>query len=279
MVRIVWVGDENDTYRELSRQGDISVERASTVEEARRASEGADYLVSGYEVNGRTAPELFERVREASPDTHCVLLTDRDESEISLGGDVVFDYVRRGSQREERLTSLLRYSALRRSQVAYPLPEDEQERLNEIERYELDEIDAGRLDKITELVARFFETDIAYVGIVDKNEQDYVSCHGVELSTVDRQDTVCTHAIASVGITVTEDPLNDPRFEGNEAVHDIGARLYAGAPITTSAGATVGTLCLMDGEKRDFGDEDRDSLRKFADVVSESARLVSTGMA
>ena len=52
-------------------------------------------------------------------------------------------------------------------------------------------------------------------------------------------------------LVIVTDARQDPRFENDPAVvQDNGVRFYAGAPITLSNGAKVGTLCVIDREPR-----------------------------
>ena len=44
-----------------------------------------------------------------------------------------------------------------------------------------------------------------------------------------------------------------------------GIRFYAGAPLRTSAGLVLGSLCVIDMEPREFSDEERVSLQNMAD--------------
>jgi len=66
-----------------------------------------------------------------------------------------------------------------------------------------------------------------------------------------------------------EDALQDVRFADNPLVNPgpPGIRFYAGAPLTLSTGHRVGTLCLIDTQRRRFSPEERGLLEAMARTV------------
>jgi GAF domain-containing protein len=68
-------------------------------------------------------------------------------------------------------------------------------------------------------------------------------------------------------VLVCEDVTKDPRFADNPLILEKGIRFYAGAPLRTSDGVVLGSLCVIDMEPRQFSEADRDRLQAMADEV------------
>jgi GAF domain-containing protein len=65
----------------------------------------------------------------------------------------------------------------------------------------------------------------------------------------------------------------DPRFAQNPLVlEEPRIRFYAGQPVRGPGGHNVGTLCIMDRQPREFGDEDRGTLRDLAELVEKEIK-------
>lgn len=126
-----------------------------------------------------------------------------------------------------------------------------------------------RFDRLTRLAANSLETETALVSLVDSDRQWFKSCHGFSGTETSRDISFCTHAIEAPDIMVVLDATKDPRFADNPLVtNEPFIRFYAGAPLITSQGHALGTLCVLDYKPREtFDDTDREILRDLADSV------------
>ena len=159
-----------------------------------------------------------------------------------------------------------------------PLPPDEDARLQALARYEV--FDTGpepSFDRITSLAARLFEVPVALISLVGRDRQWFKSRHGVTLCETARDVSFCTHAILlppTAGVFVVADAAQDPLFVSNPLVTGpLGVRFYAGAPLRTTDGLAIGSLCLMDTRPREFSEEDRATLLDLAASVMEILEL------
>lgn len=69
---------------------------------------------------------------------------------------------------------------------------------------------------------------------------------GLDLQQTARDVSFCGRAILDHDVSVVESALRDPRFVDNPLVAGPPhVRLYAGAPLRSSEGPHLGTLCVM----------------------------------
>lgn len=256
----------------------MTVRTAATLSDATAGlGPDVDCVVTEYDLPDGTGLELLAAVRSDYPDTPCVLFTDRRAGDIDTAAfeGVVVEYLSKGrTNSRDRLRELVDTLVARRSQVGYPLPPDEDARLAALAEYDLPKLEtAATFDRLTELAARHFGVDKAFLGIVTEHRERFVSCHGGEMEPLQREDTMCAHAVAADDMLVVPDIREDDRFAHNAALERLGIRSYAGAPVRTPDGAAVGSLCLTDDEVRTYSTADREYLRLLAEEVAEQLEL------
>ena len=156
-----------------------------------------------------------------------------------------------------------------------PLPENEAARLETLHRYGiLDTLPEQGFDDLSRLAAIICGTPIALVSLVDANRQWFKSRIGMEVSETSRDIAFCAHAILQPDVMVVSDALADERFRTNPLVTDHpSVRFYAGAPLTTSEGHALGTLCVMDHEPREMSLEQRQALKALSRLVVTQLEL------
>lgn len=231
-----------------------------------------DCVVTEYELPEASGLDLAAHVRETYPDAGFILYTATDRSEIDTEGsdETVTEFVDKdGPDAAGELWRVVRFTAEFRTQSAYPLPQNEEERLEALEAYQLDpeEIrpDVGHL---TDLAAQYFDAPKASVNLIKEHSQEFLTCHGANWTPTAREDSICTYTILEENeVTLIGDVKSDPRFERNERLDEMGIRSYAGANLTTDDGLSIGTLCVYDDEPRTFSADDQEFLGKLSDVA------------
>jgi PAS domain S-box-containing protein len=147
--------------------------------------------------------------------------------------------------------------------------EYEQRRLNALKLYDiLDTLPEKEYDDITRLAAEICQTPIALISLVDANRQWIKSRFGLELEETDREVSFCAHAIKDEHIFEVADATADTSFANNPLV--TGApyiRYYAGAPLITSEGYRLGTLCVINSTPHKLGENQKRSLQILAQSV------------
>lgn len=122
-------------------------------------------------------------------------------------------------------------------------------------------------DTVTREAAKIVNVPVSLVSIIE-TDQEFWKLHGglpPDLAGGDglRESSVCDTNGAD-DILDVEDVANDPRYASDTLLQKRGIRFYAGVPLRTSDGHSVGTLCLTDTEPHPLSDRDRDQLRALA---------------
>jgi len=165
------------------------------------------------------------------------------------------------------------------SMLPPPVPPSEPDRLRALSDYEvLDTPEEEVFDDLVRLAAHVMRTPAALVSLVDANRQWCKARRGFEARETPREVSFCGHVVADGRPLVVPDAAADPRFHDNPLVRaEPPLRFYAGMPLTTAAGFTLGTLCVVDHRPREVTAEQvglLESLARLTMYQLELRRLV-----
>jgi signal transduction protein with GAF and PtsI domain len=153
--------------------------------------------------------------------------------------------------------------------IKAPIPFREATRLKALLDYDV--LDTGPEDNFDDLVKMASDicgTKIALVSLVDENRQWFKAKHGLQDSETSRDISFCGHAIQGSDVFVVEDAHKDERFFDNPLVTGPQHfRFYAGAPLISSEGEAIGTLCVIDPETRKLSEEQARHLKILSKQV------------
>lgn len=145
----------------------------------------------------------------------------------------------------------------------------EADRIAALRRYRiLDTSPEEAFDDLVHAAALVCRTPISLISLVDIARQWFKARQGIPETELPRESAFCAHAIQGSDVLVVSDTHSDPRFADNPlVVGDPHIRFYAGAPIVTLEGLSLGTICVIDRVPRTIGPEEMRALRGMARQV------------
>jgi GAF domain-containing protein len=123
----------------------------------------------------------------------------------------------------------------------------------EVDAYQVvDTFEEQAYDDITRLVAATFGTPIAVIAFLDGDRNWFKSRIGLNAEQAPREHALCQHMLLQAGqVLVVNDASMDERFSANPLVTgDPNIRFYAGAPLLSPGGHTLGAICAIDTQPR-----------------------------
>lgn len=130
----------------------------------------------------------------------------------------------------------------------------------------LDTAPEAAFDDLVELARMVCDAPVAAVSLVDGDRQWFKAEYGLAFSEMPRSASICSLAIeAPDDVFVAHDVLNALGL--SHQVRDAegrALRFYAAAPLRTSDGFALGTLCVLDHEPRELSAAQRSSLLALA---------------
>ncbi|KAL5526390.1 hypothetical protein ACEPAF_8113 [Sanghuangporus sanghuang] len=159
-----------------------------------------------------------------------------------------------------------------------PFPRDEAERRRALRKFNIvhtmPDVNFDRIAYLTKLV---FSTKIVVVSLIDEDEEWFKMESGMGMQTLPRDISFSAHAILQRGDepTVVLDTRRDWRFSMNPLVVERPyVRFFASAPLRTSEGHNVGSLCVMDDQPHsEFTPRQRHTLKEFSAIVMREMEL------
>jgi diguanylate cyclase (GGDEF)-like protein/PAS domain S-box-containing protein len=120
-------------------------------------------------------------------------------------------------------------------------------------------------DDLTHLAATVCGTPVAVVSIIDNDRMWFKSCYGLNIKETPTDISFCKYAIYQDDIFEVPNALEDSRFANNPFVTgEPHVRFYAGMPLISPEGQTLGTLCVVDQVPKKLTNEQKNSLRVLA---------------
>ncbi|MGI4985746.1 MAG: putative bifunctional diguanylate cyclase/phosphodiesterase [Janthinobacterium lividum] len=136
----------------------------------------------------------------------------------------------------------------------------------------LDTPQSEAFDRITRMASRLFGTPIAAISLTDSDRQWFKSHLGTASRELPRHQAPCATVTDTSELLVVDDLLTHACFS-DSPLAQAGVRFYAGAPLRTRDGHTLGAICVLDHRPRTATDDELAALRDFAAMVMAQIEL------
>lgn len=133
-------------------------------------------------------------------------------------------------------------------------------------------------DRLTRLAAKILRAPVALVSLVDHDRQFFKSCVGLPEPWASQRQTPLSHSFCQY-VVATHEPLivSDarihPLLHANLAIPDLNVIAYAGIPLITSDGHTLGSFCVIDSQPRVWQPDEIEILQDLAGAVMTEISL------
>ncbi len=149
----------------------------------------------------------------------------------------------------------------------------EPDRLAAIRRLSLLDTPAEEnFDRITRVASRALRAPIALIVLVTEDRQFFKSMEGLPEPWASRRGTLLSHSFCQHVVTfraplIVTDARVHPLVRDNLAIRDLEVIAYAGVPLTTTDGHTVGSFCAIDTNPHEWSETDIALLTDLAALV------------
>ncbi|MFF5078413.1 PAS domain S-box protein [Actinoplanes sp. NPDC000266] len=133
----------------------------------------------------------------------------------------------------------------------------------------------GVLDRLTRLASRLLGAPVAAVSLVGDDRQVFLSAVGEPPGLA---YSPCRHVVEADAPLIIGDIRADGRVRDRAELTALGVAAYAGYPLRSPRGETLGSFCVIDVEPRDWTAEELSTLGDLAAAAESelAARLADT---
>jgi len=136
----------------------------------------------------------------------------------------------------------------------------------------LDTPSSESFDRITRMASQIFGLPVAAISLTDRDRQWFKSRVGISHDSITRRKAPCSQVAESTSPLVIED-LQADCFYAESPLGLAGTRFYAGAPLVTSEGYGLGSLCVLGTEPRQASAAEMAALTDLAAMVMAQIEL------
>ena len=149
-----------------------------------------------------------------------------------------------------------------------PFPDNEVERLKSLISYDiLDALPDHDLDAITQLASYICNTPISLITLMDSERQLFKSKLGLDLAEISRNISFCQETIRKNELYIVPDLSKNELFKDNPIVKNEHILFYAGYPLRSPEGYSIGTICVLDKVPKNLNEDQKKALETLSKAV------------
>lgn len=136
----------------------------------------------------------------------------------------------------------------------------------------LDTPENENFDRFTRLVSSLLDAPIAAISLTDRSRQWFKSYLGINDREIPREGAPCAEVTATRNLLQIPDLLQHDGYK-DSLLAKAGVRFYAGAPLTTRQGYSLGAFCILDNRPRELSTTQLQQLEDLAAMVMSQIEL------
>ncbi len=141
----------------------------------------------------------------------------------------------------------------------------------------LDTAPEEAFDRLTKLTRRVLRVPVSLISLVDRERQFFKSVVGPEpwasLRQTPLSHSFCQHLVPTSKPLIIADARYHPLVSDNLAITELGVVAYLGIPLTSPDGQTLGSLCAIDMQPRQWTQEEIEILHELAASATTEVEL------
>ena len=134
--------------------------------------------------------------------------------------------------------------------------------------------DDPAFDRIAKLASRLLGAQFGFVTLVDDHHSNWLACVG--MPSDDRserhtrvEESFCQYVVGLGDVLLIDDARSDARTRHNPSIESMGVVAWAGAPLRSTEGDVLGTVCVVDTEARSWTADDAALLIELSALAGE----------
>ena len=130
------------------------------------------------------------------------------------------------------------------------------------------------LHRLTRLAAKTLDASVALMSLVEEDRQFFASSYGLPEPWASERATgllhsFCQHVVVSNQPLLVSDAPKHPLVQRNLAIEDLDVIAYIGTPLVDSRDNTLGSMCVIEHEPRQWRSHDVELLHDIAAAVMD----------
>ncbi len=134
------------------------------------------------------------------------------------------------------------------------------------------------LERLTRAATHLLGVPVALISLVDDERQWFAGLSGLTGWAAEQRHTplshsFCQYVVAHQAPLIVNDTMTHPVLSASPAIVDLSVRAYAGVPLTTASGQTLGAFCAIDTQPREWTADEVNGLRDLAMAATSALEL------